>query len=84
MMKKILNGKEIELSPEEQASFIATQAELSAELEAKEPEINYKKEMPTPQESLDMLYELGYDQWKAAIKKIKDKYPDVLTKSDKE
>lgn len=32
-------------------------------------------EYPRLEEQLDMLYHLGYDGWKAEIKKIKDKYP---------
>lgn len=32
-------------------------------------------EYPLLDEQLDMLYHLGYDGWKAEIKKIKDKYP---------
>lgn len=81
-MKKIVNGEEVELSQEEESEFLASQASLSAEIDAKQPERDYKQEMPTPQESLDMLYDLGYDAWKAKIKKIKDKYPDVVNPKD--
>lgn len=34
-----------------------------------------KGEYPAIADQLDMLYHLGYDGWKAEIKKIKDKYP---------
>jgi hypothetical protein len=32
-------------------------------------------EYPEYHEQLDMLFNLGYDGWKAEIQKIKDKYP---------
>ncbi len=37
--------------------------------------VNRKKEYPSIEDQLDVLYNLGYDGWKNTIKVIKDKYP---------
>lgn len=36
---------------------------------------NRKKEYPSIQDQLDMLYHQGIEGWKAEIKKVKDQFP---------
>jgi len=56
----------------------AVEAETKKLLDAREA-LEYQRkraiEYPTIVDQLDMLYHGGIDEWKQAIKEIKDKYP---------
>jgi len=56
----------------------AVEVETKKLLDARE-ELEYQRkrasEYPTIVDQLDMLYHGGIDEWKKAIKEIKDKYP---------
>jgi len=52
---------------------------VKKEIEKLKNEIEYqflrKKEYPSIENQLDILYHEGFDSWKKKIKEIKDKYP---------
>ena len=57
------------------ADIVAKQAELKADYDSKEYQRNRKKEYPSWEEQMDILYHSGVDGLKTELKKTKDKYP---------
>ena len=56
-----------------------TDSEITAEIERLKNLDDYqtprKKEYPSIEDQLDLIYHSGIDAWKAKIKETKDKYP---------
>lgn len=75
-----VRGDEIEwvVEPEIKPSIEEINAEFSrlqAEYEANEYQRLRAKEYPSFADQFDLLYHGGYEEWKAAIQAVKDKYP---------
>lgn len=75
-----VRGEEIEwvVEPATKPSMEEINAEFSrlqAEYEANEYQRLRAKEYPSFADQFDLLYHGGYEEWKAAIQAVKDKYP---------
>ena len=77
MLMKIENGVEVQMSDQEEADIKALWAENDAKSAKDEWKRKLELEMPSPEKSLEMLFEMGYDKWKQTIQSIKDKYPNI-------
>lgn len=75
MLKKMVNGVEVEMSAEEEAQIREEWAKNESEAAKNEYARNRLSEYPTIRDQLDLIYHEGLDSWKDKIKSIKDKYP---------
>lgn len=75
MLKKIVNGVEVQMSADEEAKI---KAEWEKNLIAYNKTIyaeNRKSEYPSIAEQLDLIFHKGIDEWRSLIQGIKDKHP---------
>lgn len=78
-MHKMVNGEQVELSPEEEAEILAEWAANDKKKADYERDYGYqdkrRAEYPSIEDQLDKIYNQGLEAWKLDIKVVKDKYP---------
>lgn len=61
--------------PPSEEELLSKIEELKIEIELNKYKTLRKKEYPSIEDQLDLLYHKGYDGWKEEINKVKEKYP---------
>ena len=71
----MVDGLKVFLTDEEETELRAEWAANDEAKQARKYIENRKKEYPSIEQQLDIIYHSGIESWKDEIKKIKDKHP---------
>lgn len=74
-LKKIVDGIEVDMSPEEEAEIQAEWAQNAADTAALDWKRGRIDAYPSYGEQFDYIYHNGIDAWKAMIQNIKNRFP---------
>ena len=74
-MYKIVNGKKVRLTKRERDARALEESQVIEEKERRRYIGLRRREYPSIEDQLDIIYHEGLQAWKLEIAKIKDKYP---------